>query len=141
MLNTTGNIIIKIDAHAKIPDNFIQANVDALLDGEFVCGGGRPNIPVKESPWDNVLLAAEECMFGGSFAKYRNPQTKREYINSIFNGAYRREVLLKSAALTKHLVVLKTMNFITELPKQAIKYAVTLTLFRINTLEAVYLKW
>ncbi len=103
LLNTTGNIIIKIDAHAKIPDNFIQANVDAMLDGEFVCGGGRPNIPVKESPWDNVLLAAEECMFGGSFAKYRNPQAKREYINSIFNGAYRREVFAKVGGFNEAL--------------------------------------
>lgn len=92
-LNTKGDIIIKIDAHGKIPNNFIENNVDVILQGENVCGGGRPNLPAKDAPWDNTLLIAEECMFGGSFAKYRNKQEKKEYINSIFNGAYRKQVL------------------------------------------------
>lgn len=103
LLNTTGNIIIKVDAHAKIPKNFVQANVDNISAGEYVCGGGRPNIPVEDKPWDNTLLVAEECMFGGNFAKYRNQQRKKEYINSIFHGAYRREVFARVGGFNEEL--------------------------------------
>lgn len=103
LLNTTGNVIIKVDAHAKIPADFVQSNVNVIASGEYVCGGGRPNIPVKDKPWDNMLLAAEECMFGGSFAKYRNLQTEKEYINSIFNGAYRREVFARIGGFNEAL--------------------------------------
>lgn len=103
LLNTTGNIIIKVDAHAKIPTDFVKSNVDVIASGEYVCGGGRPNIPAEDKPWDNTLLAAEECMFGGSFAKYRNPQKEKKYINSIFNGAYRREVFAKVGGFNEAL--------------------------------------
>ena len=103
LMNTQGEIIIKIDAHGKIPGNFVENNVNTILQGEYVCGGGRPNIPAKDSQWDNTLLVAEECMFGGSFAKYRNPQQNKEYINSIFNGAYRKEVFAKVGGFNEAL--------------------------------------
>lgn len=102
-LNSTGNIIIKVDAHSKIPENFVQNNVDVILSGEYVCGGGRPNITVKDNKISNMLLAAEECMFGGGFANYRNKQTKKCYINSIFNGAYRREVFARVGGFNEAL--------------------------------------
>jgi len=103
LLNTTGGIIIKVDAHGTIPKDFVQANVDVMSEGEYVCGGGRPNIPVQNKPWDNTLLTAEECMFGGRYARYRNPQAKKEYINSIFNGAYRTEVFAKVGGFNEAL--------------------------------------
>lgn len=103
LLNTKGNIIIKVDAHAIIPEDFVKNNVEVMSEGEFVCGGGRPNLPMQDKPWDNTLLAAEECMFGGSYAKYRSPQTKNEYINSIFNGAYRREVFARVGGFNEAL--------------------------------------
>ncbi len=103
LLHTRGNIIIKIDAHAKIPENFVASNVEVILSGEYVCGGGRPNIPVSKTGWDKTLLAAEECMFGGNVAKYRNRQKRKQYINSIFNGAYRREVFARVGGFNEAL--------------------------------------
>ena len=40
----TGDLIIRIDAHALIPGNFISENVNCILEGESVCGGRRENI-------------------------------------------------------------------------------------------------
>ena len=34
LLHTKGNIIIKVDAHAKIPENFVASNVEVVLSGE-----------------------------------------------------------------------------------------------------------
>lgn len=87
----TGDAIVRIDAHASIPEDFIQKNVTVLEGGESVCGGQRPNIIDENTPWKQTLLLAEQSMFGSSIASYRHSQ-KQTYVKSIFHGMYRREV-------------------------------------------------
>lgn len=102
-LNSAGDIIIKVDAHSEIPENFVEMNVKVILSGEDVCGGGRPNITEGDTPFENTLLVAEECMFGGKFATYRNKQNRKRYVNSIFNGAYKSEVFAKVGGFNEAL--------------------------------------
>lgn len=83
----TGDIIIRVDAHASIPRNFITKNVMHLEEGESVTGGGRPNIVLGESPWKQTLLAAEESLFGSSIASYRRRPVQKEYVDSMFHAA------------------------------------------------------
>lgn len=92
--NYTGKAIVRVDAHARIPNDFIEKNVTHLNNGEYVCGGYRPNIIDDETPWKKMLLSAESSMFGSSIADYRREQTDK-CVNSIFHGAYRREVFDK----------------------------------------------
>lgn len=87
-----GDIIIRVDAHAHIPRNFISRNVMHIKEGEDITGGGRPNITAGMSPWKLTLLAAEESLFGSSIASYRRQPIKKEYQDSMFHAAYRREV-------------------------------------------------
>lgn len=89
----TGDIIIRVDAHARIPRNFVSRNVYNISQGEFVVGGGRPNITSDVSSWKLTLLAAEDSLFGSSVAAYRRPSTQKEYMDSLFHAAYRREVI------------------------------------------------
>lgn len=86
-----GDAIVRIDAHASIPKDFIQKNVAVLKSGESVSGGQRPNIIDEKTPWKETLLMAEQSMFGSSTASYRRSK-KRSYVKSIFHGVYRREV-------------------------------------------------
>lgn len=86
-----GDAIVRIDAHASIPADFIRKNVAVLESGECVSGGQRPNIIDEKTPWKQTLLLAEQSMFGSSIASYRHSQ-KRMYVKSIFHGMYRREV-------------------------------------------------
>lgn len=88
----TGDIIIRVDAHASIPRNFVTRNVKHIKEGENITGGGRPNITTGVSPWKLTLLAAEESLFGSSIASYRRQPVGKEYIDSMFHAAYRREV-------------------------------------------------
>ena len=37
-----GDAIIKVDAHAVIPQDFVSKNVAVLNTGEYICGGQRP---------------------------------------------------------------------------------------------------
>ena len=87
----TGDAIVRIDAHASIPADFISKNVAVLESGEDVSGGQRPNLIDEKSPWKETLLTAEQSMFGSSIAPYRH-STAKSYVSSIFHGMYRREV-------------------------------------------------
>ena len=89
----TGDVIIRVDAHARIPRNFVSRNVYNLKQGENVVGGGRPNISSDVSSWKLTLLAAEDSLFGSSVAAYRRPATRKEYMDSLFHAAYRRKVI------------------------------------------------
>jgi glycosyltransferase involved in cell wall biosynthesis len=86
-----GEAILKVDAHASIPKDFIRKNVETLESGEDVCGGLRPNVLDEPTLWKKTLLLAESSMFGASIAPYRNNPGKT-YVKSIFHGAYRRKV-------------------------------------------------
>ena len=99
----TGDVIIRIDAHAQIPRDFIRRCADNLEEGEDIVGGGRPNIVDNETPWKLTLLAAEESLFGSSIAEYRRPTEKKEYHDSLFHAAYRREVFEKVGGFNESL--------------------------------------
>lgn len=93
LMTARGDIIIRVDAHARIPRNFVSRNVYNINQGEYVVGGGRPNITSDVSSWKLTLLAAEDSLFGSSVASYRRPATQKEYLDSLFHAAYKREVI------------------------------------------------
>ena len=98
-----GDAIIKVDAHAVIPEDFVSKNVRVLETGEYICGGQRPNIIDKPTPFKETLLLAESSMFGSSIADYRN-NPGRTYVKSLFHAAYRREVFDKVGFFNEDLV-------------------------------------
>ncbi len=99
---STGDIIFRIDAHARIPENFVENNVRHHLDGEMVTGGIRPNIIDDETPWKRTLLMAESSLFGSSIADFRRSSEKK-HVKSVFHAAYRREVFEKAGLFNENL--------------------------------------
>lgn len=91
---SSGDVIIRIDAHTSIPKDFVQKNVECIKSGEKVSGGQRPNIIDGDTPWRQTLLLAESSMFGSSVAPYRR-STGKSYVKSMFHAAYKREVFEK----------------------------------------------
>ncbi len=98
----TTDALLRVDAHSSIPPDFVEKNVEALSEGEFITGGMRPNIVQGDSAWQHVLLAAESSMFGSSAAGFRR-NGEKSYVSSIFHGAYRREVFEKAGKLREDL--------------------------------------
>lgn len=91
-LNHVNNdVVLKVDAHAHIPKDFISNNVNCLNNGEDICGGYRPNIIEDTNNWNDMLLKAETSMFGSSIASYRR-NINKQYVKSVFHGAYRKKV-------------------------------------------------
>lgn len=100
--NFTSDVVIRVDAHAHIPKDFIEKNMKCIESGEMVCGGPTPSIVTDSTPWKETLLLCESSMFGSSIAPYRN-STGKKYVKSISHGAYRREVIEK-VGMFNHLL-------------------------------------
>ena len=102
--NTTSDILLRIDAHARLNDTFVEKNVKCINSGEYVCGGPRTNIIDEETPWKRILLTAEQSMFGSGIASYRQKSDTRKYVKSLFHAAYRNEVLKKVGLFNENLI-------------------------------------
>ena len=83
--NASGDAMLKIDAHASVPKDFVSQNVRILNEGEYVCGGPRPTIVESDGDFSHTLHLVEENMFGSSFAGYRKGSGKK-YVKSVFHG-------------------------------------------------------
>lgn len=89
---SVGDCCLKVDAHSKIPVDFIEKNVLVIERGERVCGGRRPTIVETDSDFARTLHIVEESSLGSSFANYRKGE-KSQYVDSVFQGMYHREVI------------------------------------------------
>lgn len=89
--NYTGDAIVRMDAHASFPSDFISKNVAILNEGEDIAGGQVVSVAADSSPVQETLLIVENSAFCGGAAKFRR-LTKREYVNTMAFALYRREV-------------------------------------------------
>lgn len=99
----TGDVIIRIDAHTHIPAEFAEKNMRNLQGGEYVSGGIRPCVIENDSAWARTLLETENSLFGSSVNTSRRSRQK-QYVKSLFHGAYRREVFEKSGVFSEQLL-------------------------------------
>lgn len=97
------DVIIRIDAHTHIPADFTAKNMVLQERGEYVTGGVRPCLIDQPTPWKEMLLEAENSMFGSSVSKGRKKQ-KCGYVKSMFHAAYRREVFQKAGLFNTELL-------------------------------------
>lgn len=98
-----GELIIRVDAHAIIPQDFVTENVRCIESGEDVCGGRRINVIKGESKIKKILLMAENSMFGSGVATYRNSD-KKQYVKTVAHACYKREVFEKAGLFNEHLL-------------------------------------
>lgn len=96
-----GDIVIRVDAHARIAPDFITRNVQRIDAGEDICGGQVAS-HTPDGTWPQVLHLAEASKFGGGLAKFRNPGHAR-YVDTLAYAAYRREVFGKAGGLDERL--------------------------------------
>jgi len=102
--NSTSDVILRIDAHARLPQDYIETCINCLNSGEYVCGGPRENIIDEKTAWKQMLLEAEQSMFCSGIALYRNKTIEKKYVKSVFHGAYRREVFDRVGLFNEDLI-------------------------------------
>lgn len=86
----TGDAIIRLDAHARMPKDFLKNNLRALERGEDIVGGcvlgGTPG-----GAWESVLRTVDTSRFCGGAAPFRNGGEAR-YVDTLAYALYRRAV-------------------------------------------------
>lgn len=86
----TGDAIIRLDAHARIPKDFLENNLRALARGKDIVGG----CVLGSAPggaWESVLRTVDTSRFCGGAAPFRNGGEAR-YVDTLAYALYRREV-------------------------------------------------
>lgn len=102
IIASSGEIIIRIDAHARIPDKFVEQNVKNIEMGESIVGGARPCLIQDKTSWNKVLLQTENSLFGSSINISRRG-TRVGYVKTLFHAAYRREVFMDIGGFNENL--------------------------------------
>ena len=102
--HATSDIIMRIDAHALLPIDFVENSMACINSGEYICGGPRKNIIDEDTPFKRMLLDAELSLFGSGFAAYRQVAGQKTYVKSVFHGAYRKEVFDKVGIFNENLI-------------------------------------
>jgi hypothetical protein len=115
-----GDIILRVDAHSRIPSDFIKKNAVNILSGQDIVGGVRISQTSEASAseastleasiseasgglWEMLLLAAEKSKFGSGAADFRNPGSPG-YVDTLAHAAYRREVFEAVGGYDERLV-------------------------------------
>ena len=101
--NSSGAVIIRIDAHTHIPADFAEKNMALQQTGEYVTGGTRPCLIENKNAWGDVLLETENSLFGSSINISRRG-TQKQYVKTMFHAAYRREVFEKVGGFNESLL-------------------------------------
>lgn len=89
--NSECDVIIRLDAHAIIPCDFVSENIACIKSGEEICGGTLIQKIDSDRKISKVCLTAETSMFGGSPASFRR-NGKKEYVKTLALGCYKKEV-------------------------------------------------
>ncbi len=101
--NARGEVVIRIDAHSHLPEDFVEKNMELQESGEMVTGGPRPCIIENTSAWKETILEVENSLFGSSINRKINVEEKT-YVKTMFHAAYRREVFEKAGNFNENLL-------------------------------------
>ena len=86
----SGDAVIRLDAHARIPADFLEKSLRALEQGEEIVGGCVSGAQ-PATPWEAVMHALDTSRFCGGAAPFRNSGEAR-YVDTLAYALYRREV-------------------------------------------------
>lgn len=86
-----GEVVLRLDAHATMPDDFIERNVRHMKEGKDICCGKVLSKLDDAENLGRIVNLAENSMFGGSVAAFRRAE-KPGYVNTGAFAMYRKTV-------------------------------------------------
>ena len=90
--NFKGDVLTRLDAHGRIPRDFIELNVKNIDAGEMVSGGVSKSLIIGDSNWSKTLLQVENSLFGSGFNLFHRALQK-QYVKTMPRATYHREVI------------------------------------------------
>ncbi|MDD5195392.1 MAG: glycosyltransferase family 2 protein [Candidatus Omnitrophica bacterium] len=100
--NSKGDIIVRIDGHCEITSDYISQCVETLQRTGADCVGGHQRPVAKQLIQEAVALAVTSP-FGTGNARFRH-QNNSGWVDTVYMGAYRREVFDRIGMFDEELV-------------------------------------
>jgi succinoglycan biosynthesis protein ExoA len=101
LAQASGEVIVRVDAHASVRPDFLRQNVSALAESGADAVGG-PIESVGEGLVGEAIALAMSSPFGVGNAHFRYSQEPR-YTDTAAFAAYRREVFSRIGAFTEEI--------------------------------------
>lgn len=87
---SSGHVIVRVDAHAELPDGYVERAVRRLRATGAANVGGK-QVPQADSGFARAVAAAMRSRLGSGGAAYRSSSTAGP-VDTVYLGVYRREV-------------------------------------------------
>lgn len=100
--NAEGDVFVRLDAHARIPSDYLSCCMAQIEAGEDICGGLVKSLPESDTPWQKTLLKAENSAFCGGVAGFRRME-ERAYVSTLAFAMYRMSVYKKVGFYNENL--------------------------------------
>ena len=103
--NSTGDIIVRMDAHSEYPNNYISVLSSLLFElrADNV-GGSWKIIPGAETAMAKAIAIANQSPVGTGGASYRNQQTEIIEVDTVPYGCFRRDIFDKIGLFDTELI-------------------------------------
>ena len=97
-----GDVIIRVDGHCEIPPNYVQQCVK-LLEQTGADNVGGIQWAIGENAWGEAVALATSSPFGVGNARFRY-STRSGWVDTVYLGAYRRDVFDRIGGFDEELV-------------------------------------
>jgi glycosyltransferase involved in cell wall biosynthesis len=103
--NARGGIIIRMDAHAKYPQNYISALVEHLIhSGADNVGGVWMTMPSRSAIFPETIALATSLPFGIGNAWYRIGTDENREVDTVPFGCFKRELFDRIGYFDEELI-------------------------------------
>ena len=97
-----GEVIMRLDAHCRLPIDYFESCIKFLLKGEQIVGGPVISLSSVNRPWVKLINLIEKSRFGASPASFRNFGSPK-YVDSLAFAAYNKKVFSKVGLFNEQL--------------------------------------
>ena len=103
LTKSKGEIIIRIDGHAKIAPDYLQNCLKVIESTNSDCVGGWTE-HVASGIIGNAIKITQSSKFGVGGVNFRSPVKSGRYVDTLAFGAYKRDVFTKIGGYDEELI-------------------------------------
>ena len=103
IINATGDILIRMDAHAVMPKEYVAQCVEMVDRGENIAGGPCHLMVEEKTLWSEILLMTEKSLFGSNISLSKRG-VEKAYVKLMSHAAYRRDVFANVGGFNENLL-------------------------------------
>ncbi|MDO5044422.1 MAG: glycosyltransferase, partial [Coriobacteriia bacterium] len=115
----SGECLVRVDAHTRIPENFLSTNIEVLRENHQIVGGRVKRIPSGSSAWKYTLVAAANSM-SSVMLELGSKRLPPHGVEELFFPCIRRDVFEMLGGFDERLERTWEVDFFSRARKEAI---------------------